>query len=303
MRAFAAGLAAGILLIPALPVWGQTAAIQKKVEQKLKDIREAEKKEKLALEGILAAALKHNPDLHVAEAKVRTAEAERDQLRLKLMQEITVAHAELQRARAAVAAADDQLAQPAFRQGEKAAHLDALQQAKANLAAAEAKLAYLVGKSPPPDAVTVRTVINLPATASQLKTDDLRLALPPKVEGTMAERLRKALAMPFTLDAKDGVVQFNDAVDILREKLKGINVVAPQGVSGRVATIQLTEAIPLGSALQFLEEEYNVRFVLRDYGIRVVDAEEQMPPGALLVVDYWKQHRDTGSAGKEKKSN
>ena len=40
--------------------------------------------------------------------------------------------------------------------------------------------------------------------------------------------------------------------------------------------------------LQFLEDELDVVFVLRDYGVVVVAAEEKLPPGAVRVLDFWK---------------
>jgi hypothetical protein len=308
MRALAAGLVAGILLLPAAPGRSQTPEIQKKLEKKLKQAREAEKKKAEARLGQrLAEALKKNPDLLVAEAKVRTAEAQRDQLRLKLVQEVTVAHAELERARAAVPAAQAhldatlaQVARGAAGQKDVADAGAALQQAKANLAAAEAKLAYLVGKTPAPDAGKLKTGLIIPVLidtpAQALLTDTPAQALlirPPQVEGTMAERLRKALAAPFTLDSKGGGMPLEDVLDFVRQKLKGINVVCPQDFLQRTAALRLTEAVPTGAALQLIEEEFKCRFVLRDYGMRVVDAEERAPPGAVFVVDFWKQHQGT----------
>jgi hypothetical protein len=308
MRALAAGLIAGIVLLPLLPARGQTPAIQKKIETKLKQAREQERKKAQAnLEQLLAEALKNNPDLRVAQAKVRTAEAERDQLRLKLVQEVTVAHAELERARAAVAGAKSQLdaalsqfARAAVSQKDVGDAGAALQQAKATLAAVEAKLAYLVGKAPSLQGM------NLGAKAGGDVPDlgGLRYAAAqalfvrlPKVDRTLAEKLRTALAAPFALDSAGGGLELKDALDAVRQKLKGINVVCPKECEGRTAVFRLTEAVPLGAALQLLEEEYSCRFLLRDYGIRVVDAQEAVPPGAVFLADFWKQR---GGADRQK---
>jgi hypothetical protein len=305
MRALAAGLLAGLVLLPAAPGRGQTPEIQKKIEKKLKQARAAEKKQAEArLERVLAEALKDNPDLRVAETKVRTAEAERDRFRLKLVQEVTVAHAERERAQAAVAVAQVKLDRARSLIGRGVAQEDlaevgtALQQAKANLAVVEAKLNYLVGKRSAPDVARVASVNfelalreNDARLVRQAAAKALATMAPTKVEGTMAEKLRKALAVPITLDSRGGGLDFKEALDLVRQKLKGINVVCPQQLVGRTAVLRLTEAIPLGAALQLLEEEYKCRFVLRDYGIRVVDAQEQAPPGAVFVVDFWKQNR------------
>src|SRR5438067_1850675 len=51
--------------------------------------KEAAEKEKLKLEELLSRALKDNPDVRVAEAKVREAEAELNRARLLVAQKVT----------------------------------------------------------------------------------------------------------------------------------------------------------------------------------------------------------------------
>lgn len=53
-------------------------------------------------------------------------------------------------------------------------------------------------------------------------------------------------------------------------------------------TFKLSEPIPAGAVLELIEDELGVVFILRDYGIVVVSADEKLPPGALRVVDFWK---------------
>jgi hypothetical protein len=299
MRTLAAGLLAGFVLLPAVPAWGQTLPIQKQVGKKLKEARKREKeKAQVKLEDLVAEALKTNPDLRVAEAKVRTAEAERDQLRLKLVQEVTVANAELQRAHDTVPAAKAQL-DAAFKHfgsglGNQKEITDAaavLQKAKADLAAAEAKLAYLVGKRPAADS----------SSNSELRRYDARLTAvqalatlaAPKVERTMAEKLRMALDVPFYQKAAGKRLVLRDVLNLLRKKLVGINVVESAVLEDdqTVGRFRVSEPVPLGAVLQLIEEEYGCRFIVRDYGIRVVSAQEAVPPGAVFVVDFWKQHQ------------
>src|SRR5438067_4305731 len=66
--------------------------------------------EKPTLEDILAAALRHNPDIRVAEAKLREAEAELNRVRLSVIQKMTRLHQELQHARAEADQAEKNLA-------------------------------------------------------------------------------------------------------------------------------------------------------------------------------------------------
>ncbi len=128
----------------------QTLPIQKEVEKKLEKARA----EKIALEKQIAEALKNNPDIRLAESKVRDAEAELQRMRMKVLSDVTLAHIETQAAQAAV----DQ---------EAAAYLDLQRQYeagksskpeleharqlvaknKAALAVLQAKLPYLLGRA------------------------------------------------------------------------------------------------------------------------------------------------------------
>jgi DNA repair exonuclease SbcCD ATPase subunit len=332
VRHLHAAVIAGLALLAAAPAWAQTEAIQKKLEKKLTQARqEKETRDKkdaeVALAKLLEEALKNNPDLHVAEAKVRAAEAECEQVRLKLMQEVTLAQAELQRARDAVATGQSQVQQSRtrFQAGQAPANElftaeSALQQAKANVAAAEAKLAYLVGKPAPLKASSVGWVTDLSGIDRGMAENSRRAAekrlyyeniaqagklwlkqQSQALEGTMAEKLHRALDVLVTVTP--GQRPLFEVLDLLRSKLKGINVNCPVPLLERQPDGQfsITEAIPLGAAVQLIEEEYRCRFVVRDYGIRIVDAEEHLPPGAVLVSDFWKQRPGSRASGGDKK--
>src|SRR5579885_2073808 len=139
----------------------------------------AEEKKPSQLEELIAQALLGNPDLRVAESKVREAEAELNRARLQVIQKVvahqhtvdtlmsgvktadanyTLAEAKLKQAEAdykrmtnlgAVAPADLDAARANLEQAK--ANLEtakaALQAAKADLAKAQAELPYLLGKA------------------------------------------------------------------------------------------------------------------------------------------------------------
>ena len=60
----------GSLLLGAGSAWAQTPEIQKEIEKKLEEL-----KKQAAFEDLFAQALKNNPEIRVAEAKLREAEA------------------------------------------------------------------------------------------------------------------------------------------------------------------------------------------------------------------------------------
>src|SRR5437879_1415136 len=89
--------ALGLLLLVAGPAWAQTGEIQKQVEKKLDSMR----KEQAGLDELLAQALKNNPDIRVAESKVREAEAELYRARVNTLNRVVMLRNEVQSAKAA----------------------------------------------------------------------------------------------------------------------------------------------------------------------------------------------------------
>ncbi|MHC4177830.1 MAG: hypothetical protein ACYSWU_10000, partial [Planctomycetota bacterium] len=90
----------------------------------------------------LLAAQQAHPDILAAEAKVRLAEAELEQVRVKVAQEIIAFHWELEAQRAEVEITE---AQSKTGRGDRRL----LVMAKAKLAALEAKRTYLLGQQAP----------------------------------------------------------------------------------------------------------------------------------------------------------
>ena len=202
-----AGLAAAQPPTPAQPVQPQPQPSSPK---------EAPSKSKL--EEMLEKALRDNPDVRLAAAKVTEAEAELSKARLTVVQKVAATYQAVEAQKAAVAAAGAELDEvrknPAY---VPEAILSAAQQklidAKAKLAGLEADLSYLLGRQP--EGADPNLGVYLPAAELQrysriyplrdlLKVEQTSVPFPPdSVQGPTADRIRAALDKPFTYDSKD----------------------------------------------------------------------------------------------------
>lgn len=337
------------------------------------------------LDQLIAEALKQNPDIRVAESKVRETEAELNRTRMKVVSEVTFLHAEIQAAQAMVDYATKQ--HERMIQLKKAATISdevyreaalALEKAKADLAAKQAKLPYLLGRSGNTSAVdgplnekvraklleyskdtkisdeefARRVMIDyagrlptveelqsfkaLPEKDRREKWVDQMLKSQPrflhaygdgasscirchdtnsrwstfgdlfhhgiwfdrllnvsaKPDTPMAEKLRKALDSTLKIEMRSTPAV--KVFEFMRDKMQGVNVVvrykslyAPSHEKGISANFG--EPIALGAFVQYVEDELNCTFILREYGVVIVSADEKLPPGAVRVVDFWKR--------------
>jgi hypothetical protein len=107
------------------------------------------------LEEMLTGALKDNPDVRVAEAKVREADAELNRTRLLVTQKVIAFHRSLEAQKALVDVTEKQFKRYQELGGKNAISKELLDEQQQKLAAAKAKLAeveaempYLLGKQP-----------------------------------------------------------------------------------------------------------------------------------------------------------
>ena len=120
-----------------------------------------------------------------------------------------------------------------------------------------------------------------------------------KTDSPKRQKLRMALDAPVQMEAES--VTAKDAVAVVANKLAGVNVmIRAKGLGPRKIDLKLTEPVPLGAALQYIEDELGIVFVLREYGIVVVAADEKLPPGAVRVVDFWKHAKATETKAETK---
>jgi hypothetical protein len=330
MRTTAVNTAALALLLAGVSIGsGQQAPKQKhKVEEeeapaKRKVIRVEEEEGprakapagKSKLEEMLAKALKDNPDIRVATAKLGEAEAELNRVRLGVMQKVVTLYHTIEMARGDVASAERTLARVrALGRAVSREDLDAaeaaLAAAKAKLAAVEAEVPYVIGKQPQMAAADSATLSGLyylralqaaGALEGRFDTPPGKAgtgAAPRPVQGPLADRIRKALDTPVSLRVTEGSVA--DVLRLLREKEPGLTIkYVPRAGAGPKLTFELKD-LPLGAALEFLEDSLtDYVIVMREYGLLLTVAD-RAPPGAVSLHDFWKKARQStaGAAGK-----
>jgi hypothetical protein len=299
-------LTLGLLLVGGLPAEAQVPPA--KDPAKLPDKKATPEKAvspRSSLDELLTKALKDNPDLRVAEVKLHEAQANLNQARLRVVQKIVSAHQQLAALRATVDAVEAKLKRLRTAFENRVAAIEdvheaesTVQKAKAEVAQAEAELAYLIGQQP-----------KTPAFSAEGDDSYLRNTLglilskrtvPVRLSGDMAEKLRKALQQPIKLkfDGENNL-PLKDVLEYLQERA-GINInLSDPELRDAAVTSFLASPVPLGAAFQFLEDQNRLRFVLRDYGIMVVN-EDNVPPGAVLLQDFWKQDRESQGVPQKK---
>lgn len=273
-----------------------------------------------SLQELLTQALKENPDVRVAETKLREAEADLNRTRLQVIRKVVALHQALKSQQAQVETAEANYRHAAstlegveemFNQGrvtkvtldEKKAGLEtakaALVVAKAALAETEAELPYVLGQYPQAATSNLKDeqarLFYLQAISqaqreweNRLSSGALRGGQPPgqAPPDAMADKIRKALNTPVKLEVERTAL--SDVLAHLGDR-SGVSfhIKGPE-VAKEEVTLQLKEPTPLAAALQAIGDVVpKARFVVRDYGI-LVAAPDTLPPGAISVEQFWK---------------
>lgn len=285
-------VALALVLTGAQAGWGQSATPPPKKDKPAT---------KSKLEEMLEQALKGNPDLSVAAAKVATAQAELARTRLQVIQKVVALYYALEGQKAQVATLENRLkrVQQLYKQkvistGEVAEAEELLRTAKAKLAELEAEQPYLLG-------LTRRR------TELDLTTEDARVAaalrylafrqaltgvkhehvlgLRTRVKGKVADKLREALDRPVSVHFDKAPL--GDVLDLLKTKAPGVAIQTRKiSLTTEKVTGELKD-VPLGAVLEWLEDALGARFVVREYGLLLAPSDV-LPPGAVPVHDFWK---------------
>ncbi len=284
------------------------------------------------LEEMLNKALKENPDIKVAEAKVREADAELNRTRLQVTQKVLTFHHAREAQKATVKVAEDEVARMrklqetnALPKGVVDQMADRLAQAKAKLAEIEAEMPYLLGEQHKVTLILSSQLMDtarlgLLATGELATLEHRRLSvsgssqLQPNpgakgqaVAGTALDRIRKALDTPVTLDYKSKDAR--QVLEDLEKKVPGISFHVVVNTS--IPDLHLKGTVSLGAALQLVEDTYieaptaeRCSFAIRDYGILFTVAR-RIPPGAIQLDDllkekaFWKAFAESQKASAE----
>lgn len=253
-----------------------------------------------SLEKLLSQALKSNPDIRVAEAKLREAEAELHRARLQVTQRIAVTYQLREQQRAAVEWSTKKL-ERVYQLNKKSVisreDIDMAQrelaEAKAKLAAIEADLSYAVGLPlkiagaawPMVESFLVEELTDrftLPREDYWARKTGLSIKVLPS--GTVTRKIRKALDTPVVVNIQDK--ELYSVLDGFQKRYDIPFILAP--VQLPKVHLKLDEPVPLGAALQALEDSSpKIRFVVRDYGV-LVTTMELAPPQGISLYEFWK---------------
>ncbi|HZU38659.1 MAG TPA: TolC family protein [Gemmataceae bacterium] len=309
MNSTMARLALGGLLLVGGVAWAQQQPkAQSTAPEKKAPPAETKKGEIPPLDQMLAKALRNNPDIRVAEAKVREAEANLNQTRLQVAQKAVQLHHDLESARALVAATAESAAQLQQQSKMGTVPLSVASKAQADLIAAKAKLAsleaevpYLMGTQPlkahgvafadlDNDVRLDLAVVDMGGGRfARVPEANLRSVvrndLAPVPTGSVPEQIRKALDTPAGGEFQN--MDLGNLLDTLGDKT-GVAFVFRGDARSNGVNLRVNPKTPLGAVLQAIEDTTQVGFLVRDYGILVVPAES-IPPGAVTLRDFWKQ--------------
>lgn len=274
--------------------------------QKRADAQRREGKRSL-LEEVIDQAMANNPDLRVASAKAREAEAMVNQVQLQMVQKVVAAYQVVEDAKAALKSkeykwsslkqryAAGQTLGVELQEAERE-----LAQAKAKLATAQAEMDYLIGKSPPHH--QARRNFYLESRYLLAERDREVLGLDKQrqigIQQPAAQRIREVLERKVTLQYKETPIR--EVLKEVRELMQGVHLqVSPKVTSlEEKVTAKLTN-VPLAAVLQLLEDILgDGQVVIREYGVFLAPSS-QIPPGAMRLADLWRQ--DTAGAAAEKK--
>jgi hypothetical protein len=278
MTSFSNVLFAILFLAMFSAAWGQDSSQQSAPATKLTPA--SAKVEDL--DEMLAEALRNNPDIRVAAAKVQEAEAELLKTRLEVIDKVKHHHSTLQEARERLQTAERLFAAHAISQEELAA-------AKLLVAKFEAEGTYLLGNMRTARAgehlqIGLDLTVN-PSSKAPLAPQS------PRLSDEVATKLANALNQRVNIDFEEGPLV--ELFSYLQEKYQiqmTMNVAGPDGQKRKTKSVRVVGA-PLGALFQMLTDfNPGLAFVVRDYGILAADANS-LPPGAQTVHEFWLAHQ------------
>jgi hypothetical protein len=241
------------------------------------------------LEEMLAKALKDNPDIRVAEAKVREADAELNRTRLQVTQKVLAFHYSRESQKAVIKFAEENMTRirklnstAAISQEDVKVAEQQLTAAKAKLAEIEAEMPYLLGQqhrmvvssvafSPDGqilattgadgttkvwDAATGQEILGQ-SFAAYFGPVGTKIGAPPEAK-SIADKVRKALETPVTVDYRDKLA--SEILADLKKKAPGLSIHDLSGISNHVINLQIEGKVPLRTALELLEDTCSVLY-------------------------------------------
>ncbi len=212
----------------------------------------------------LSMALSRNPLLRVAEAKMRAAQAEYDQVSLGVVHDVTLAFREYAQSKTLLESYQrSPVAEPQLREQR-----ESFERAKANLV-------YILGIDARREARPVRLDTVRLNAAESVRVRNLARRSEPRPreasEQSISDELRAALETPIRTDFYD--TPLGDALDYMMEvvasKNGSIQFVKKEKSLDAPVTLVL-QKVTVQAALQAIADLTETTFVFRDYGILVL---------------------------------
>lgn len=296
-----------ILLIGAGLAFGQGAPPKKDTS------KEPAKPAPGSLEDTLEKALRNSADIKAAEAKVREAEAQLNQVRQQILVKATALDTDLNQAKRMLAVAEETFAglENGVRKGivdqqSFLASRTAFEKQRGEVEKLETELkslrgefavkgvafshdgrflyaANLEGAARVWDAATGQLLAD-PRTTNSLLLGSLQKG--SAVPTTMAERVRKLLNQEIEFEAKN--IGIADAFKWLLDQSKTDIPFRDLVKNGDEGMITLKGKMPLGAWFQAIEDsDADVSIVVRDYGL-LMTKKSRVPPNAVSASELWK---------------
>jgi hypothetical protein len=270
------------------------------------------KKEPTKLEELLAQALRHNPDIRVAEAKVHEAEAQLARTRLEVAQKVVTLVTQIDTSEKTVEEARiryEQLLELQRRNPGSVSQADLrgaelnLQRFKAELAVLRAQLPYLLGKGLEPERLgeEARRLEEFKRLMDQERrraeaAEGLSRLGQGVIEKQTADNLRAILDKRITFSSANNT--YGEVFDSL-SKTTGLRfqIRPAEFAKQKTGNVDFGQ-IPLSAVLEWLEDASPQRyhFVIREYGLLFCPADE-VPPGAILLRDFRKARPEKAPEG------
>jgi outer membrane efflux protein len=246
-----------------------------------------------SLDGMLAIALRTNPEVLQAEAKLNRAQADLNQARLKVIREVITAFHERKKLEETTDVQASQLERMQKMVETGQAPTDSagqarlqLTEARARLAQVEAQIRYMMGNDAGGSLGSGKSPPRLPGSGAPAGPGPGSAASGPRPESEprprppVPERLEQALNQRVSLNIPEGNGVLQPVCEQIRKALGGQTLVIHASITNQgeipVQTPIELKDVPLKDALLAVADLFRVSFVLRDYGLLMVAPEEAM---------------------------
>lgn len=238
-----------------------------------------------ALDEMLAVALKSNPDILLADAKVREAQAALNAARLKVTQDVVKAFHDRSRFENAIVGVRGtfERMQKLVQTGQ--APTDELEKAKTKVVDAEidlrqweAQVRYLLGLGG-----------SMPGAAPAPSPAALEVSVVSARRPEMSEKMKEALKAPFTF-ALEGPQPLEDVLKSLVQ-ISGLNIIKDKNLEEEYPIqFSLKDATLEGGFTAIADMTRDLCFVVRDYGLMITTRDRArgiyaptIPPDVFLA--------------------